>query len=187
MPVYTDGLAFAAVSMTFIAVCILIHVAEPLQRYYLPVYERTSAIGAFLASHRSNYRMLFVSGRGVTPRPAMNGDVVLGRTPAIDGKPIPLALSADARQHGYLLLFYGPERSYVDARLRDYLKDAQWREFPCLWLSRQPITRWCGAISSAVAVCNHERRPAAKAVEVWTQTQRPGDADTASIQQDCEG
>ena len=139
MPIHTYGLAFAAVSMTFIAVCIFIHVAAPLQRYYLPVYERTSGIGAFLASHRSNYRMLFVSGRGVTPRPAMNGDVVLGRTPAKDGKPIPLALSANARQHGYSLLFDGPQRSYVDARLRDYLKDVVYGGNSLSGFFRQPL------------------------------------------------
>jgi type IV secretory pathway TraG/TraD family ATPase VirD4 len=52
----------------------------------------------------------------------MNDDVVLGRTPEPDDRPIPLALSADARLHGYSLLFRSPERSYVDARLRDYLQ-----------------------------------------------------------------
>jgi hypothetical protein len=122
IPIYTYGLAFAIVTLTFIAVCIRIHLAAPLQRYYLPVYERTSAIGTFMASHRSDYRMLFVGGRGAAPRPAMNGDVGLGRTPELGGRPIPLALSADARGHGYSLLFRGPERSYVDARLGDYLK-----------------------------------------------------------------
>ncbi|HZP06473.1 MAG TPA: type IV secretion system DNA-binding domain-containing protein [Terracidiphilus sp.] len=122
MPIYTYGLAFVTLALTFIALCIRIHLAAPLQRYYLPVYERTSAIGAFIASHRSDYQMLFIGGRGAVPRPAMNGDVVLGRTPELNGRPIPLALSADARQHGYSLLFCGPERSFVDARLRDYLK-----------------------------------------------------------------
>ncbi len=123
IPIYTYGLAFAIVTLTVIALCIRIHLAAPLQRYYLPVYERTSAIGTFMASHRSDYRILFVGGRGAAPRPAMNGDVVLGRKPELSGKQIPLALSADARQRGYSLLFRGPERSYVDARLRDYLKN----------------------------------------------------------------
>jgi type IV secretory pathway TraG/TraD family ATPase VirD4 len=122
IPIYTYGLAFAIATLTFIAVCVRIHLAAPLQRYYLPIYERTSAIGTFMASHRSDYRMLFVGGRGVAPRPAMNGDVVLGRTPELDGRPIPLALSADARQQGYSVLFPSQEHSYVDARLRDYLK-----------------------------------------------------------------
>jgi len=122
MPIYTYGLAFAICTVTFIAMCIRIHLAAPLQRYYLPVYERTSAIGALMASHRNDYRILFVGGRGAATRPAMNGDVVLGRTLEPNGRPLPLALSADTRQQGYSLLFRGPERSYVDARLRDYLK-----------------------------------------------------------------
>ncbi len=123
MPIYIYGLAFVVVALTFIVVCIRIRAATPLERYYLPVYERTSAIGAFTATHRSTYRVLFVSGRGPAPRPAMNGDVTLGRTPEPGGKPIPLALSPGAQQHGDSLLFRGPQRSYMDARLRDYLRD----------------------------------------------------------------
>jgi hypothetical protein len=123
MPIYTYGLAFAIAVSTFIAVCIRIHIAAPLQRYYLPVYERTSAIGAFLPTHRSVYRMLFVGGRNGAARPALSSDVVLGRTPEPDGKTLPLALSPAAQEQDYSLLFRGPQRSYVDARLREYLRD----------------------------------------------------------------
>lgn len=122
LPIYTYALVFAIAVLTFVAVCIRIHLAAPLQRYYLPVYERTSVIGAFTVTHRSAYQMLFISGRKASLRPAMNGDVVLGRTPVPEGKPLPLALSTEAQQLGYSLLFRGPERSYVDARLRDFLR-----------------------------------------------------------------
>src|SRR5579875_1644716 len=108
-PVYTYGVAFAVAVLTFAAVCIRIHLAAPLQRYYLPVYERTSVIGAFTVTHRSSYQMLFISGRKASLRPAMNGDVVLGRTPEPQGKPLPLALSTEAQQQGYSLLFRGPQ------------------------------------------------------------------------------
>jgi type IV secretory pathway TraG/TraD family ATPase VirD4 len=121
MPIYTYGLAFAIAALTFVAVCVRIHLAAPLQRYYLPVYERASAFGALFPSHRSSYRMLFVSGRGIVPRPAMSSDVVLGRTPEEDGQAIPLALSPEARQQGSVMLFRGPQRSYMDARLSEYL------------------------------------------------------------------
>jgi len=123
MPIYTYGLAFAIAALTFVAVCVRIHLAKPIERYYLPVYERTSAFGAFLPAHRSTYRMLFVSGRRAALRPALSSDLVFGRTPEPDGTPIPLALSQESRQQGYSLLFRGPERSYVDVRLRDYLRD----------------------------------------------------------------
>jgi type IV secretory pathway TraG/TraD family ATPase VirD4 len=123
MPIYTYGLAFAVIALTFAAMCIRIHLGTPLQRYYLPAYERTSAIAGFMPTHRSMYRMLFVSGRGVALQPAMSGDVTLGRTPDTNGKPIPLALSPAAQRQRYSLLFRGPERSYVDSRLRDYLRD----------------------------------------------------------------
>ena len=107
MPVYTYGIVFLTVVLTFVGVCVRIHLGAPLQRYYFPVYERASAFGALFPAHRSSYRLLLVSGRGITPRPAVNGDVVLGRTPEQDGQPIPLALSPEAQQQGYALLFRG--------------------------------------------------------------------------------
>jgi type IV secretory pathway TraG/TraD family ATPase VirD4 len=123
MPIHTYGLAFVIVALTFVALCIRIRIGTPLQRYYLPTYERTSAIGVFMPTHRSSYQLLFVGGPKATPRPAMNDDVKLGRTPELDGQPIPLTLSPEARQQGYGLLFRGPQRSYVDARLRAYLQN----------------------------------------------------------------
>lgn len=123
IPIYTYSLALVTLGLTFIAVCIRIHLASPLQRYYLPVYERTSVIGALLPTHRSVYQMLFISGLKATTQPAMNGDVVLGRTPEPDGKPIPLALAPEAQQQNHSLLFRGPRRSFVNARLRDYLRN----------------------------------------------------------------
>ena len=128
IPIYTYGLASAIAVLTFVSVCIRIHIAAPLQRYYLPVYERTSAIGALLPTHRSTYRVLFVAGRRDRPRPAINSDVVLGRTPQPDGQTLPLALSPAAWEQGYSLLFLGPQRSYVDARLREYLRDVVYGE-----------------------------------------------------------
>jgi type IV secretory pathway TraG/TraD family ATPase VirD4 len=122
LPIYTYGLALVVIGLTFIAVCVRIHIATPLQRYYLPIYERTSAMGAFMPLHRSSCRMLFVARGKAPPRPALDSDVILGRTPEPDGHRIPLALSAEAVQQGYSLLFRGPERSYVDRRLHDFLE-----------------------------------------------------------------
>jgi type IV secretory pathway TraG/TraD family ATPase VirD4 len=122
VPIYTYGTVFLAVVVMFVGVCVRIRLATPLQRYYLPVYERASAIGAFSPTHRSGYRMLFVSGRGIAPRPALNDDVMLGRTPEPGGTSIPLALSEEAQQHGDSLLSRGPQGSYVDARLSAYLR-----------------------------------------------------------------
>jgi len=123
MPIYTYGLTFSIVVITFVVLCVRIHIAAPLERYYLPIYERISVIGAFVPAHRSSFRILFLSDGKASLRPAMDGDVVLGRTTEPGGKPIPLTLSNDARRQGYSLLYRGPQRSYVDARLRDYLKD----------------------------------------------------------------
>src|ERR1700760_60959 len=80
MPIYTYAIVFGVAVLTFLAVCIRIHWAEPLQRYYLPAYERASAFGSVLKAHKSTYRLLFIGGPRSTPRPAMNDDVILGRT-----------------------------------------------------------------------------------------------------------
>src|SRR5579875_348181 len=87
MPVYTYTVALGVAVLTFLAVCIRIHLATPLQRYCLPAYERSSAFGAVMKAHKSTYRLLFVSGAHSTPRPAMNDDVVLGRTEDVGGQP----------------------------------------------------------------------------------------------------
>jgi type IV secretory pathway TraG/TraD family ATPase VirD4 len=122
MPIYTYAVALGVAFLTFLAVCIRIHLATPLQRYCLPAYKRSSAFGTFLKTHKSTYRLLFVGGPHSTPRPAMNDDVVLGKTEDESGHFIPLMLSEDARDRGYSLLFRGPERSYVDARFDVYLR-----------------------------------------------------------------
>ena len=93
----------------------------------MPVYVRTSIFGSFSRTHRSQYRMLFLIGHRLKPGPVMNDDVVRGRTPEPGGRIIPLALSPAAIQHGNDLLFRGPVRSYVDARLSDYLKVALYK------------------------------------------------------------
>ena len=158
MPIYTYGLAFAVVVLTFVAVCIRIHLATPLQRYYLPVYERTSAIGAFTATHRSTYRMLFVSGRGAAPRPAMNGDVYLGRTPEPDGKPIPLALSADAQPARILAALSWPAAQLCGctaARLSESMSSTA--ELALSAFFRPPLLGGVGAISHPASVRSHAR------------------------------
>ena len=122
-PIYTYGTMFAALVLIVVfAWCRFRFVETPLQWFYTPVYARTTVIGSFSRTHRSTYRMLFIVGRGMKPRPAMSDDVIHGKTAEPGGKILPLALSKKARQQGYDLLFRGPERSYVDADLSDYLE-----------------------------------------------------------------
>ncbi|WP_213803169.1 type IV secretion system DNA-binding domain-containing protein [Granulicella sp. dw_53] len=128
-PVYTYGAIFAAIVLTLLFLYGRLRlVGTPLQRFYIPVYVRTSIFGSFSKTHRSEYRMLFLAGRGNKPSPAINDDVVHGKTVEPGGRIIPLALSPSALQHGDDLLFRGPLRSYVDARLSDYLKVAIYKD-----------------------------------------------------------
>ena len=93
-----------------------------LQRFYTPTYIRSSVAGAIGASRRDNYRMLMVGARGITPRLATAADVTDGETPEPGGKPLALALSQLALRQGYVLLYLGPQQSYIDAPLAAYLK-----------------------------------------------------------------
>ncbi len=128
-PIYTYSTIFAAIILTLLFLYgRLRFIGTPLQRFYMPVYVRTSIFGSFSKTHRSEYRMLFLTGRGDKPTPAMIDDVVHGQTMEPGGRIIPLALSPSALQHGDDLLFRGPLRSYVDARLSDYLKVAVYRD-----------------------------------------------------------
>jgi hypothetical protein len=128
-PIYTYGAIFAAIVLTAVFLYgRLRFIGTPLQRFYMPVYVRTSIFGSVSKTHRSQYRMLFLTGRDHKPSPAMNDDVVHGKTMEPGGRIIPLALSPSALQHGDDLLFRGPLRSYVDARLGDYLKVALYKD-----------------------------------------------------------
>jgi type IV secretory pathway TraG/TraD family ATPase VirD4 len=128
-PIYSYGAIFVAIVLTAVFLYgRLRFIGTPLQRFYMPVYVRTSIFGSFSKTHRSQYRMLFLTGRGSKPSPAMNDDVVHGKTMEPGGPIIPLALSPNALQHGDDLLFRGPLRSYVDARLSDYLNVALYKE-----------------------------------------------------------
>ncbi|MGA7293929.1 MAG: ArsR family transcriptional regulator, partial [Terriglobales bacterium] len=124
-PIYTYGAVFIAVILTgFFIYCRFTFGNDPLQRFYLPTYIRSSVAGAIGASRRDNHRMLMLGARGIPPRLATNGDVTEGTTPEPGGKPIPLALSRSALRSGYVLLYLGPEQNYNDASLSAYLKTA---------------------------------------------------------------
>ena len=124
-PIYTYGAVFMAVVLTGLFLyCRFSFGNSPLQRFYTPIYIRSSVAGAIGANRRDNYRMLMVGARGIPPRLATNADVTDGKTPQPGGKPIPLALSRSALQRGYVLLYLGPEQSYIDASLSAYLRSA---------------------------------------------------------------
>jgi hypothetical protein len=124
-PIYTYGAIFIAVILTgFFIYCRFTFGNDPLQRFYLPTYIRSSVAGAIGRSRRDNHRMLMLGARGVPPRLATDGDVTEGTTPQPGGKPIPLALSRSALRSGYVLLYLGPEENYNDASLSAYLKAA---------------------------------------------------------------
>jgi type IV secretory pathway TraG/TraD family ATPase VirD4 len=139
-PIYTYGAVFMAVTLSGLFLyCRFSFGNSPLQRFYTPIYIRSTVAGAIGASRRDNYRMLMVGAQGIPPRLATNADVTGGETLQPGGKSIPLALSRPALQSGYVLLFLGPEQSYTDVFLSAYLKGAVYAGDSLLDLYKLPL------------------------------------------------
>jgi hypothetical protein len=139
-PIYTYGAVFVAVILTGLFLyCRFTFGTSLLQRFYTPTYIRSSVAGAIGASRRDNYRMLMVGVRGITPRLATDADVTDGKTPEPGGKPLALALSQLALRQGYVLLYLGPQQSYIDAPLAAYLKGAIYRGDSLFDLYKLPL------------------------------------------------
>src|SRR6266849_448652 len=139
-PIYTYGAVFMAVVLTGLFLyCRFSFGNNSLQRFYTPIYIRSSIAGAIGAGRQDSYRMLMVGARGIPPRLATTADVTDGKTPEPGGKPVPLALSKSALQHGYVLLYVGPEQSYIDARLSAYLKSVVYRDDSLSDLYKLPL------------------------------------------------
>lgn len=51
MPVHVYLTSLTVAFLTFVALCVRIHLAMPLERYYLPAYERSSVFGTLLKTH----------------------------------------------------------------------------------------------------------------------------------------
>jgi hypothetical protein len=148
-PIYSYGAIFMAVVLTGLFLyCRFSFGNSPLQRFYTPIYIRSSVAGAIGATRRDNYRMLIVGARGIPPRLATNADVTDGKTPEPGGKPIPVALSQSALQHGYVLLYQEPTRSYIDALLNAYLKSAVYGGDSLIDLYKLPL--FCGLVSLVI-------------------------------------
>src|ERR1700677_301394 len=113
-PIYSYGAIFMAVVLAGLFLyCRFRFGNSPLQRFYTPIYIRSSVAGAIGETRKDNYRMLIVGARGIPPRLATNADVTDGETLEPGGKPIPVALSQPALRQGYVLLYREPARSYI--------------------------------------------------------------------------
>ena len=139
IPVYLYSAVLVSAVVTFVFVCAWIRFASPLQRYYLPIYERTSIISTFSKAHQSSYRLLFVARGKSAAQPAMNEDVVLGTTREAGGIRIPLELSAKARRRGYSSLFRSPQRSFMDSRMHDFLRQTVYARASLVEFFRPPL------------------------------------------------
>jgi type IV secretory pathway TraG/TraD family ATPase VirD4 len=122
-PIYTYGAVFLALVLTSCFIYLRFSYGQtPLQQFYTPIYARTAAGGAL--NKKDKYQLLYVGDGTNAGQPAAEADVQAGTTPALAGKQIPLALSNTAAGRGLRALYRGPEQTYLDAPLHEYLKSA---------------------------------------------------------------
>jgi hypothetical protein len=95
---------------------------SPLERYYLPYYLRSETAG--IMHPMSGYQLLVISDGRSPARVALEKDVQPGSTPQFGGKPLPLALTPQASQHGRFFLIRERPRSYPNKVLHAWL--AHW-------------------------------------------------------------
>ena len=108
---YTYGGIFLAIVATGVLIYAHYRFAlSPMERYYLPYYLRSEMPG--LLHPASTYQLLYVSDGKSRSRPALEADVEPGATTQLTGAPLPLVVSAQARQQGFHLLFREQPRSY---------------------------------------------------------------------------
>ena len=120
-PVYTYGSLLLAFLSTCLACYLWTVLAwSRLERFYLPVYIKTTVVGAF--QRESNYRLPTVTDVHGKARPAIPADVEPGSTPQADGRPLPLILSESARATGLVRLDRGDDARYRNQPLHMYLR-----------------------------------------------------------------
>ena len=91
----------------------------PLRKSYTMDYAKTS-LGAIFGQH-GNYRLMYVAGGKLAPRPALPADFVPGLTRMPDGTVAHLALSSQARGEGRTVFYRGATLKYDDAALSRWL------------------------------------------------------------------
>lgn len=139
-PVYTYGAMFLAFVLTSFFMFVRFTSGNTaLQRFYTPIYLRSSIAAQFGAMRKDKYRMLFIGGPGVAARPVLEEDIQAGTTPQADGKSIPLAVSDTVRKMGYTVLFRGQKTSYLDGPLYEYLKQSVYGGNGLLSIYKEPL------------------------------------------------
>jgi hypothetical protein len=153
-----SGVAGALLLTVFFAWQTYAFQLPPLQKAYWTDYVR-AGVGSTFHAHQS-YRLLYLGGSKVKPRPALPVDFVDGTMTLPDGKRMPFALSELAQAQGYRFPFRSPAEKLADASMYRWLHDAiyggesPWRTFSISFIEGSV----CLALLLALAVPRDIRR-----------------------------
>jgi hypothetical protein len=110
---------------------------SPLQRYYLPYSIRTWTSG--WRAPTGQYQLLYIAGSHRPTRVALDSDVEAGTTAQMNGRPLPVKLSAAAQNAGYMTLFREAPRRYQNRSLRVFLQHWIYGETDMVNYFRAPV------------------------------------------------
>jgi type IV secretory pathway TraG/TraD family ATPase VirD4 len=137
-PIYTYGAIFLALVAAGFFVYLRFAIAlKPLERYYLPMYIKTSI--ALSVRSSGKYQVLLVSDASGKAWYALNDNVQAGSTPQANDKPIPLALSDTARQRGMVSLYRGAQTVYQNQPLHAWLQKQIYADETVASIFEQPL------------------------------------------------
>jgi hypothetical protein len=140
LAIYTYGAIFLAFVLTGLFVYLRFAFGNaPLQQFYTPIYLRTTIASQLGKDRKDKYKMLFISSVEAGPKPALEPDVAPSSTEQPGSKPFPLVPSQAALRAGYDALSLGPETSYFDSRLRDYLRQSVYSDNSLWSIYERPV------------------------------------------------
>ena len=149
-PIYSYGAAMMALVLTFALVGVRFKFGvEPLRQFYTPAYIRSYFSGAF--KKHGTYQVLYVAGPGKETRIARPEDVQPGSTEVLVGKPLPIELSEEAKQHGARLLYRDPKKVFQDKAFHAYLASQIWGGEPFTEAYGWPLE--CGFATLFAMLC----------------------------------
>ncbi len=126
-PPHMPILSYSAVAAALLLTCLFgwFHLRSglpPLEQAYFTDYVRAGAGSSFHL--RGQYRLVYLGGDKMKPRPAFPVDFTTGTMTLPSGRTVPFNLSMLARAQGYRFPFRGPAQKLDDAALYLWLHDA---------------------------------------------------------------
>lgn len=144
---YTYGAIFLAVVATGLLMYVHFHFGpSPLEQYYLPYYIRSETAGLFRST--GMYQLVYITDGESHSRLATNGDVAVGETRQLSGRPLPIVLSETALKQGFRYIVREVQHPYQNSGLHTWLGHWIFADTSLSALFATPF--YCGVLALAL-------------------------------------